>query len=166
MACAAAQQGQRKGEGLPPRRPFGVVCGQSSASCSFAHSLTAAPRLNPLLREKKSQGTSRYAQRAAQAFHADGGHLRYDPPVTQGHMRLPAIPVERRPRSGWNAARHRVEWVPAISGIRTLAKKTRMQSHASTPAREPVARPRPIPMLRADPFTQNTSRRVPAHPTD
>jgi hypothetical protein len=33
-----------------------VGCGQSSASRSFAHSLTAAPRLHPHLHQKTSQG--------------------------------------------------------------------------------------------------------------
>lgn len=40
-----------QGESLPPGAPCGVGYGQSSASCSFAHSLTAAPRLYPHLHQ-------------------------------------------------------------------------------------------------------------------
>lgn len=34
---------------------------------------------------------------------------------------MPAITVESRLRSRWNASRHRVEWVSAISGMRSEA---------------------------------------------
>jgi hypothetical protein len=84
---------------------------------STAHAF-GAPVTHPALRAAWITGLVDAIHRTA--FHADGGHLRYDSNVTPGHARLPAITVEHRPRSRWNAARHRVEWVSAISGIRSL----------------------------------------------
>jgi hypothetical protein len=57
---------KEQGESLPPGAPYGVVCGQSSASCSFAHSLTAAPRLYPHLHQKKPEVPPNYTDSCQQ----------------------------------------------------------------------------------------------------
>ncbi|MDP3519916.1 MAG: hypothetical protein Q8S02_04780, partial [Hydrogenophaga sp.] len=84
----------------PPRTPDLIASG--------------APVTHPALRAAWITG---------RPFHADRGQCRYHPSVTQRFAQLPAIGVERCPRSAWNAARHRLEWVPAISGIRTQGNK-------------------------------------------
>nr|WP_247650106.1 pirin family protein [Achromobacter sp.] len=58
-------------------------------------------------------------QPAKAAFHADRGHLHYHRRRHSGPRAAARHRVERCPRSAWTAARHRLEWVPAISGMRT-----------------------------------------------